>query len=311
MATLPVSPAQVERVLAGFEARLNKAEGKALRILVMGLLASQDRLLAQLGPQYVVTLAATKLAGRAIKEARARQLVQQVRGVLDLIPPTAERDLLELIETSATAGRESAATLIRLHDPALTQSFSQLPREALLAAASNSHARLLQHGEVAAQKMSQHIVSGIASGTSWRKVATEIKNEVGITRRQAETIVRTESMQAMHVGKQEAMRAQGIEYTQRLETNDPLVCGWCAAIAGNVYKLGEEPGILHPNDRFAYIPWKPEWQQAGLTDDEWVREHRATVEKQVAERGEKVRSGPSPFMQKNGVTEMPTPVWTP
>jgi SPP1 gp7 family putative phage head morphogenesis protein len=309
MATLPVSPAQVERVLAGFEARLNKAEGKALRILVMGLLASQDRLLAQLGPQYVVTLAATKLAGRAIKEARARQLVQQVRGVLDLIPPTAERDLLELIETSATAGRESAATLIRLHDPALTQSFSQLPREALLAAASNSHARLLQHGEVAAQKMSQHIVSGIASGTSWRKVATEIKNEVGITRRQAETIVRTEALSAHSFAHIEAYKASGVKWVSWNSTLDTKVCEYCASLSGSSWELGDNPiPPRHPNCRCRLTPDAPEWHEKGLVDEQWAREH---LKGAMDQAGITRRTfAPTDFEKRTGVT-FGTPVWSP
>jgi SPP1 gp7 family putative phage head morphogenesis protein len=311
MATQPVDARKVERLLTSFERKLTRAEAQAIRRLARGLLDAQNRLLGQLQGPYNLTLGGSRELGRAVREARARALLEQVRGLLQVIPPTARVDLEDLVREGAMLGVENANALTTLYDPQLVASFSVVPQEAVLAAASNSFARLVQHGAVAAQRMSDEIVSGIATGSSWRKVATAIKRETGITRRQAETIVRTESIQAMHEGKQEAMRANGIEYTQRLETNDARVCGWCASIAGNVYELGKEPGILHPNDRFAYIPWKPEWQQAGLTDDDWVRKHRATVEKQVTERGEKLRRGPSPFLKKNGVTEMPKPVWTP
>jgi SPP1 gp7 family putative phage head morphogenesis protein len=288
MATQPVDARKVERLLTSFERKLTRAEAQAIRRLARGLLDAQNRLLGQLQGPYNLTVGGSRELGRAVREARARSLLEQVRGLLQVIPATARADLEELV-------RES----------------SLVPQEAVLAAASNSYARLVQHGAVAAQKMSDHIVSGIATGSSWRKVATAIKRETGITRRHAETIVRTESVQAHDEGHRAAYADQGIEYVQRLATLDTRVCGYCAARAGNVYRLEDAPATLHPNDRCRNIPWKPEWQQAGLTDDEWTRKHKAGVIQKLEDAGGKPHRGLAPFEKAAGLKEPPKPVWTP
>jgi SPP1 gp7 family putative phage head morphogenesis protein len=311
MATQPVDARKVERLLTSFDKKLSRAEAQTIRRLARGLLDAQNRLLGQLQGPYNLTLGGSKELGRAVREARARALLEQARGLLNVIPPTARADLEELVREGALLGVESANALTTLYDPALVASFSVVPQEAVLAAASNSYSRLLQHGTVAAQKMSDQIVSGIATGSSWRKVATAIKRETGITRRQAETIVRTESVQAHDEGHKAAYRDQGIEYVQRLATLDTRVCGYCAARAGNVYKLEDAPATLHPNDRCRNIPWKPEWQQAGLTDDEWTRKHKAGVIQKLEDAGGKPHSGLAPFEKAAGLKEPPKPVWTP
>jgi SPP1 gp7 family putative phage head morphogenesis protein len=311
MATVPVSPQRIERLLTSFERKLTRAEAQTIRRLARGLLDAQNRLLGQLQGPYNLTLGGSRELGRAVREARARSLLQQVGSLLEIIPATARADLEDLVREGAMLGVESANALTTLYDPSLVASFSVVPQEAVLAAASNSFARLVQHGTVAAQRMSDEIVSGVATGSSWRKVATAIKRETGITRRHAETIVRTESVQAHDEGHKAAYRDQGIEYVQRLATLDTRVCGFCAARAGNVYRLEDAPATLHPNDRCRNIPWKPEWQAAGLTDDEWTRKHKAGVIQRLEDAGGKPHRGLAPFEKAAGLKEPPKPVWTP
>jgi SPP1 gp7 family putative phage head morphogenesis protein len=311
MATQPVDARKVEKLLTSFERKLTRAEAQTIRRLARGLLDAQNRLLGQLQGPYNLTLGGSRELGRAVREARARSLLEQVRGLLQVIPATARADLEDLVREGAMLGVESANALTTLYDPALVASFSVVPQEAVLAAASNSYARLVQHGTVAAQKMSDQIVSGIATGSSWRKVATAIKRETGITRRAAETIVRTESVQAHDEGHKAAYRDQGIEYVQRLATLDTRVCGFCAARAGNVYRLEDAPATLHPNDRCRNIPWKPEWQQAGLTDDAWMREHKRGIVAQLEKEGKRPSYGLAPFEKAAGLKEPPKPYWTP
>jgi SPP1 gp7 family putative phage head morphogenesis protein len=311
MATVPVDARKVERLLTSFERKLSRAEAQTIRRLARGLLDAQNRLLGQLQGPYNLTLGGSRELGRAVREARARSLLQQVGGLLEIIPATARADLEDLVREGAMLGVESANALTTLYDPQLVASFSVVPQEAVLAAASNSYSRLLVHGEEFAARATQSIVSGIARGSSWRKVATEIRQATGVTRRHAETIVATESAQAHDEGHRAAYADQGIEYVQRLATLDVRTCPTCAARAGSVYRLGETQAVLHPRDRCRLVPWKPEWQAAGLTDDTWVREHKRGIVAQLEKEGKRPSYGLAPFEKAAGLTEPPKPVWTP
>jgi SPP1 gp7 family putative phage head morphogenesis protein len=311
MATQPVDARKVERLLTSFEKKLTKAEAQTIRRLARGLLDAQNRLLGQLQGPYNLTLGGPRELGRAVREARARSLLEQVRGLLQTIPPTARADLEELVREGAMLGVESANALTTLYDPQLVASFSVVPQEAVLAAASNSYARLLVHGEEFAARASQSIVSGIARGSSWRKVATEIKAATGVTRREAEKVVRTESAQAHDEGHRAAYKGQGVEYVQRIASLDQRTCPYCAARAGSVYRLEDAQAVLHPHDRCRLIPWRKEWHDAGLDDAEWMRKHKAGIVKELEREGKRPSYGLAPFEKAAGLTEPPKPVWTP
>jgi SPP1 gp7 family putative phage head morphogenesis protein len=311
MATQPVNPQRIERLLTSFEKKLTRAEAQTIRRLARGLLDAQNRLLGQLQGPYNLTLGGSRELGRAVREARARSLLQQVGSLLEIIPPTARADLEDLVREGAMLGVESANALTTLYDPQLVASFSVVPQEAVLAAASNSYARLLVHGEEFASRASQSIVSGIARGSSWRKVATEIRQATGVTRREAEKVVRTESAQAHDEGHRAAYADQGIEYVQRIATLDVRCCPTCAARAGSVYKLEEAQAVLHPHDRCRLIPWRKEWHDAGLDDAEWMRKHKAGIVKELEREGKKPSYGLAPFEKAAGLKEPPQAIWTP
>lgn len=99
-------------------------------------------------------------------------------------------------------------------------------------------------------------------------------------------------------------------------TPDDIVSIERKSFAGHVYNLETAAGmyvangIMTHNCRCYNQPWKPEWQEAGLTDDEWYRKHRKEALDRAKAAGEKPRHGPAPFERMED-REPPTPVWTP
>jgi SPP1 gp7 family putative phage head morphogenesis protein len=314
MATQPVDARKVEKLLTSFERKLTRAEAQTIRRLARGLLDAQNRLLGQLQGPYNLTLGGSRELGRAVREARARALLQQVRGLLNVIPATARADLEDLVREGAMLGVESANALTTLYDPQLVASFSVVPQEAVLAAASNSYARLLVHGEEFAARASQSIVSGIATGSSWRKVATEIRQATGVTRREAERVVRTESVSAFEASNQAHREATGVRHYQWLSTLEfgkgARVCPYCASRHGQVWEEGKGPvPPAHPMCRCRTVPYKPEWARAGLTDDSWFTAKREEFKRHPPD-GKPLKGGLTDFEKKAGAVYSP-PFWTP
>src|SRR5690606_27536248 len=107
--------------------------------------------------------------------------------------------------------------------------------------------------------------------------------------------------------RRETYRENGVEYVQRMATMDSRVCGYCAYRAGNVYRIDEAPAALHPNDRCYNAPWRPEWAEMGLADEEWFSNHK---EASLARTQDRAHTGAAPFERASGI-EPPQPVWSP
>lgn len=306
---MPTGP-QVEALVRRFDRALTILEDDARHRLDAGLRAARERLEAELRRRYADALRDTGTAGAALREARARVLIQQVRALLDVTSGLPVDDTFaQLVRASYQLGVDNALATLSLYERGLV-GLSTTVRAEVLVRAANASARLARHGREFAEAAERLIIDGITRGRGWGRVAAEIRRETGVARAAAEMTVRTESIIASDEARRDAYAANGVEYVQRMATMDDRVCGWCAARAGNVYRADEAPVALHPNDRCYNAPWKPEWQELGLTDDEWFREHkRKTIERAEA-AGEKLHTGPAPFERAEG-RDPPRPVWTP
>jgi SPP1 gp7 family putative phage head morphogenesis protein len=306
---MPSGP-QLERLVRRLDRQLNTLEADAIRRLDTALLRALRRLEDEVRAAYAASLAETATAGVALREARARVLLEQVRALLDVTSSAQAGTILTTLNVGAyEAGIESALSVLSLYQQQVV-GLSAVVRVEAAARATNAAARLARHGREFAERAEQHIISGIIRGQGWSKTARELRRETGVTRRQAERIVRTESLTASDEARRAAYVENGVEYVQRMATMDSRVCGWCAMRAGNVYRADEAPAALHPNDRCYNAPWKPEWQELGLTDDQWFREHREEAKRKAREAGETLHTGPAPFERAEG-REPPKPVWTP
>jgi len=297
----------LEALVRRLDRALNGLEATALGRLSVALRRSEAALEELLRPAYARALTEVVDASTAMREARARLLLEQVRAALDITSGAPADDVLRaLVSDAYEVGAGNALDALSLYQREVV-SLSSGVRADVLARATNASARLSRHGREFAEKAEQLIIDGITRGRGWTATARELRRETRTTLARAEMIVRTESITASDDARRAAYAENGVQYVQRMATMDDRVCGWCAYRAGNVYRVDEAPVALHPGDRCYNAPWKPEWQEAGLTDDEWFRQHRAEA---IERSGDDVHRGVAPFEKANGV-DAPTPVWTP
>jgi SPP1 gp7 family putative phage head morphogenesis protein len=159
-----------------------------------------------------------------------------------------------------------------------------------------------------ALKVEELVIDGIVRGRGWGRTAAELRRETGLTRWKAEQLVRTESVSASAASRTDTFRSNGVEAEQVLCTMDDRLCAWCASRAGRAYKLGEIELPFHPNCRCTTIPYRPEWRELGLTDDDWMTEHRRAS---LARADGPPKTGPTPWERQRGLTKAPEPIWSP
>jgi SPP1 gp7 family putative phage head morphogenesis protein len=108
--------------------------------------------------------------------------------------------------------------------------------------------------------MSRILAEGLAHGLGARQVAKQLREALNFSRRRAETIARTELINAYVQGQLQGFQAIGVTQlgvdVEWLTAGDSRVCPKCAANNGKVYTLQEAQGVLplHPNCRCAWIP---------------------------------------------------------
>lgn len=296
----------LERLIRRFDRQLTGLENTAVRSLKRALRESQTRLENELRRLYTAALDDVATAGSALAEARARVLLEQVRAALQILRGVpVDTVLANLSRDAYQAGAENALSALTASQIDVV-ALSATVRVDVAVRAANAAARLAHHGAEFARKAENIIIDGIVRGRGWTSTARELRKATGTTARHAETIVRTESLIASDTARRDTYQANGVEYVQRMATMDERVCGYCAYRAGNVYPVDEAPAALHPNDRCYNAPYRPEWVEMGLADEDWFREHKAEALKRS---GEPARTGPAPFERAEG-REPPVPLWT-
>jgi SPP1 gp7 family putative phage head morphogenesis protein len=302
MATTPVNGARLEALVTQADRKLDRLEGEALKVIDGGLRRAAVQLEQELARLYRQALQEVDgvSRGSALREARARLLLERVRELLEITVPDAPSALTTLLTEAHQAGREEAFTLLTQYDRDLVRSFAVVPEETI-AAATNAATRLAAHGQDFARRAAEHVISGITTGRSWSATARDLRRETGITRARAETIIRTESVTASSLARQKAFEESGVTEYVWLATNDAQVCSWCASRAGTVWRVGDGPlPPAHPRCRCSTAPERPRWRELGLVDTDFRARHaRETMARAGIERR---TLGPSPAEQKLGIT---------
>lgn len=110
-----------------------------------------------------------------------------------------------------------------------------------------------------AGRMNRILAQGMMDGTSVRKIAKQMTEEIdGLTRSRAMTIARTEIIHAHAEGQLDSFEELGIEeLNMKVEwttAGDDHVCPLCAKQAGKTFTIAKARGLipLHPNCRCAW-----------------------------------------------------------
>lgn len=301
---------RLEAAVRAFDRELSTLEHEAIARLDGALRYSAAQLERELKRLYLLALdEVTASPSLLLREARARLLLDQVRAGLDLTTGSqANAVFSDLIGESFDLGSRNALKLLSAYEADLV-TLSSGARLAVAARATQASARLAHHGESFALTVERLVIDGIVRGRGWGRTAAELRREANLTRWKAEQLVRTESVSASTDARLDTYAENGVAYSQWMATMDQLVCPYCADRAGKVYKLEDVILPAHPGCRCFAAPWKKEWHELGLTDDEWMRDHhRETLERT---HGKPTGDKPSPFERANGMTKAPTPVWSP
>lgn len=303
---MPVRGEQLERRVRRMDAELSRLERAATRAITGEIADASRRLEREIRGLYLDALADTRGEDVAVREARARSLLARVEGLTDLTADVPDGELDVLVTGAAEAGASAAEDEVALYED---EARSARPRNTALAAiATTAAAAIARNGRQHQERIERHVVDGLAAGRGWGQVRTDLRQEAGILQRSAERHVKSTSVDASDEGHKATFEANGVQYEQLLATMDERLCGYCANRAGRVYELGDIQLPLHDHDRCTTVPWKREWQEAGLTDDEWFEAHRA---ESLARAQEGQRTGASPSERRRGLDKAPEPVWTP
>lgn len=309
--------------LRGLVARADQAmasiEDQYLDEVTGYLRQAQRDLERELRRRYPDAQAEIKTKGRAFAEARARVLNEEIERQLQAFDLTQQGFTQEQIHTMLTEAVSTQTTqaleMLDTFEPGLGNQLATtgtaVNTRAVGMVAQNAAQRLRRHSDELIPRMKQVVASALIRGEGVPKAAARLRQETGLLRYQAERIIRTEVIQAGDEARQAAFAERGIQYVQRIATQDARVCPYCAARAGKVYKIGEAPAALHPNDRCFNVPWKPEWVELGLVDNEWVKNHQKdAIARMEKATGGKPKHGKAPFERANDLP-VPQAVWTP
>lgn len=183
-----------------------------------------------------------------------------------------------------------------------------LPLEQIAIAAEKTTERLRRVGYKFSEEGSIVIGMGIAQGWGARRTATALKQRFNISRQHAEAEARTSVIEAGNEAAKRVYADHDIDYVQWNATADFRVCPICAARNMRVYKRDDVRIPIHYNDRCRLTPFKMEWQEKGLTDDDFARNFR----KETLDKLEGAPNyGVAPFEKQAGLTKAPKAVWTP
>ena len=273
--------------------------------------ASYKQLEKQLLKQYSQYTASAK--PDLLPSQRTLLLLTDLQELLPIVNPknaaTYQKQFQELGEKASKIGVDLGKQIIETQEGKSLSKARQsggVPIEAIAFAARDSAKRLQKHGQTFADKSSAIIQLGLTQNWAGQKTAQLMRQELGVTKSRADTIVRTESASAMVAGQQHSYKAAGFgEFFQFMTAGGS--CGICGARNMNVYESTASRPPLHPRCRCTTLPWSKDWQELGLTNDAWAVEY---VDNTAATLSTPLDPGLSPFEKANGLTTPPTPTWT-
>lgn len=294
---------QADRVLGGIEQQTITAMEDALQ-------TSYNRLEAELLAKYRQNASNLDL----LPNQRKLLILGQLKNNLDLVGGVEAKSLRASLTSALTQSSEEGAALAKALAKSIgnedLSNFDAIPLEALRFQAEQGIDRLIQHGQAFAGRASSIVEIGLTTGAGPKKVAAELRKQLGVTKGRAVAIARTETLSSHNQAAQAAYQRFGIEYFQLISTQDARTCPICAARNMQVYKLGESTPPTHPQCRCYSLPFRPEWQEQGLSGDEWAADFRAGAIAELEGIGRKPDNGPSPFEKAAGLPA-PKVMWSP
>ena len=221
-----------------------------------------------------------------------------------------EADFQNLLRGSYQDGLTMADDLSRAIANESLRAFSTVPLEAIRQQAQNSAARLYRHTAEMQDRISGLVEINLATGRGPRPLAAQLREQLGIVKGRAESIARTETLSALNDAAQARYKRSGIEFVQWVASKG-RVCPFCVARHGNVYEVGRITIPGHPMCRCILVPYKKEWADDGLIDEQlFTKGFTERVEQLQRETGKFPNSGVTPFERAAGLTSPPQPVWT-
>ncbi len=121
-------------------------------------------------------------------------------------------------------------------------------------------------------KVQNILRQGHAQGIGTRVIARDVKTAMDISKRHAETLVRTSVMSVNNNALQDIYKANSdiIDKEEWLSTLDSRTCTYCMSMDGRTYKVdATKPDIpAHMNCRCVMTPVVKTWRQMGINVDE-------------------------------------------
>jgi SPP1 gp7 family putative phage head morphogenesis protein len=242
--------------------------------------AAMGKSLANLLRQLKTKLSAEQPGVNLIARDRAILIANDLRDALNIFSPDSPatqallQDFEQLVVGSDEIGQRLADDQIQLYEPTIA-STANLSLDVVAAVARDGYDRLLGRGTEFASNASVAIQQGILQGWGTAKIARAVKSVGAVTAKKAEQIVRTEVSRAANSAVRERYAVHGVEQVIWIATQDERVCPKCAARAGGIYQATAVTLPLHPSDRCYLSPYKKEWDDLGLIDHEWLKNHHA------------------------------------
>lgn len=105
----------------------------------------------------------------------------------------------------------------------------------------------------------RELSDGITSGEGMPELSKRIQDSVSMGKRRADTVARTETINASVEGARIRYEQAGLTEFKYIAASDSRVCERCAACDGKTYKLTDNAHLppLHPNCRCAIAPVVP------------------------------------------------------
>lgn len=296
--------------------RLSLAQEDALTAQLHTRLERSYRALTQAIEDGWADIAANK---SLIAQQQRLLLADQLGDLLYVIKPgdraAHQRLLTNALMTADDLGMEfhDEVFLTLNPDPLVREALESttgVPIEALKAQADDTVSLLYLNGEAANRAVQQIISDGLIQNWGPKKTAAALQTHLGIVKRDAETIARTEIMNAF-CGATKARAIQQGNYVQWVPIRDARTCRYCVGRSMLVYKAHEIQMPLHPRDRCHMVPIAPEWLEdygvIDIDDRNFMAQYRHEGFKELAKNGKKPHYGAGPFDQGEG----PKAVWTP
>lgn len=202
-----------------------------------------------------------------------RQIERQIAEVARIAGGAITADRVEAVQL----GQQHARRLVEasLPEGRIAAAFNRLPSEAVeqmvgaLVAESPLSRLLAELGPEAARAARRSLLSGLALGRNPRKIAREVRKDVGGSLVRALTIARTETLRAYRGASIAAYQAnddvvKAWRWNARL---DSRTCAFCWSMHGQVFPLSQR-FASHPNCRCAPVPVTRSLRELGVDVDD-------------------------------------------